>query len=89
MHVSHSYGWFLLYVEHMRDANGVLCWNACNAYRTGPHDHSQQAIVATALLSLAYQSSSTSVQVCRGTAVMMVSPTSGTKEIANPFGQDE
>lgn len=28
-------------------------------------------------------------QVCRGTAVMMVSPTSGTEEIANPFGQDD
>lgn len=28
-------------------------------------------------------------QVCRGTAVMMVSPTSGTEEIANPFGQEE
>jgi len=27
--------------------------------------------------------------VCRGTAVMMVSPTSGTEEIANPFSQEE
>ena len=28
------------------------------------------------------------LQVCRGTAVMMVSPTSGTEEIENPFLQD-
>ena len=28
-------------------------------------------------------------QVCRGTAVMMVSPTSGTEEIANPFQNAE
>ncbi|KAJ0961741.1 hypothetical protein J5N97_000060 [Dioscorea zingiberensis] len=27
--------------------------------------------------------------VCRGTAVMLVSPTDGTDEIANPFGQPE
>ncbi len=29
------------------------------------------------------------LQVCRGTAVMMVSPTSGTEEIANPFSNAE
>ncbi|KAH0847315.1 hypothetical protein HID58_091749 [Brassica napus] len=28
-------------------------------------------------------------QVCRGTAVMLVSPTDGTEEIANPFVQPE
>lgn len=28
-------------------------------------------------------------QVCRGTAVMLVSPTDGTDEIANPFIQPE
>ncbi|XP_056844217.1 sm-like protein LSM7 [Raphanus sativus] len=27
--------------------------------------------------------------VCSGTAVMLVSPTDGTEEIANPFGQPE
>lgn len=27
------------------------------------------------------------VQVCRGTAVMMVSPTQGTEEIPNPFAE--
>jgi len=28
-------------------------------------------------------------QVCRGTAVMLVAPTDGTEEIANPFLQNE
>lgn len=28
-------------------------------------------------------------QVCRGTAVMLVSPTDGTDEIANPFSQPD
>ena len=34
-------------------------------------------------------SQSLSGQVCRGTAVMMVSPTSGMQEIANPFMEEE
>lgn len=29
------------------------------------------------------------MQVCRGTAVMLVSPTDGTDEIANPFVQPD
>lgn len=29
------------------------------------------------------------LQVCRGTAVMLVSPTDGTDEIANPFIQPD
>jgi hypothetical protein len=29
------------------------------------------------------------LQVCRGTAVMLVSPTDGTEEIQNPFLQQE
>ena len=37
----------------------------------------------------AHKKSSFVYQVCRGTAVMMVSPTSGTEEIANPFSQEE
>ena len=28
-------------------------------------------------------------QVCRGTAVMMVSPTQGAEEISNPFEEEE
>eukprot|EP00891_Asterochloris_glomerata_P005675 jgi/Astpho2/5675/fgenesh1_pm.00079_%23_48_t len=34
------------------------------------------------------QTRSLGLMVCRGTAVMMVSPTSGTEEIENPFLQD-
>lgn len=40
-------------------------------------------------LRISDQTRNLGLVVCRGTAVMMVSPTSGTKEIANPFGQDE
>ena len=35
------------------------------------------------------QALSGTAQVCRGTAVMMVSPTSGMQEIANPFMEEE
>lgn len=39
--------------------------------------------------SVSYLSMSIILQVCRGTAVMLVSPTDGTDEIANPFIQPD
>ena len=59
----------------------------------GPHGESALGFSNASLCKLFTVTNSNlpfldTLQVCRGTAVMMVSPTSGTEEIENPFLQD-